>query len=78
MYLPNHQDDTKIKETTWCHCGDGLYNVIDNLIHHIHHIHHIHDEGKTKISDHLAAVVTSGVIHIRMQFQSVDKILSLS
>ena len=72
MYLPNHQDDTKIKETTWCHCGDGLYNVIDNLIHQIH------DDDKTKISDHLAAVVTSRVIHIRMQFQSVDKILSLS
>ena len=72
MYLPNHQDDTKIKETTWCHCGDGLYNVIDNLIHQIH------DDDKTKILDHLAAVVTSRVIHIRMQFQSVDKILSLS
>ena len=71
MYPSNHQDDTKIKDTTWCHCGDGSYNSIDNLIHRIH------DEDKTKILDHLAAVVTSGVIHIRMQFQSVDKILSL-
>ena len=71
MYPSNHQDDTKIKDTTWCQCGDGSYNAIDNLIHRIH------DEDKTKILDHLAAVVTSRVIHIRMQFQSVDKILSL-